>query len=171
MESPKLKIMKTIYLKTRLFLVCFVIIASGISCSKDEASTLEEIAKEEAVTIEAQILELLNIHREGIGKSVLSSNSLAATLAKDHTLFMIDQGKLSHENSDERFERLFSEENANKVGENVAYKYKTADEVMEAWLNSDGHKKNIEGDFTHVGISAIKNDSGQYYFTQVFLRK
>ncbi|WP_298531820.1 CAP domain-containing protein [uncultured Algibacter sp.] len=163
--------MKTAYLKTRMFLVCFAVIISGISCSKDETSIPEEANNEDAVNIEAQILQLVNTHRESIGKSALASNSFAASLAKDHTLFMIDQGKLSHDNSDERFERLFDEEKANKVGENVAYKYNTAEKVMEAWLNSSGHKKNIEGDFTHVGISALKNDAGQYYYTQLFLRK
>ena len=163
--------MKTVFFKIRMFLICFTVIISGISCSKDEASTPEEINYQEAKTTETQILELVNTHRESMGKSILSSNALAADLAKDHTLYMIDQGKLSHDNSDDRFQRLFDEENANKVAENVAYKYKTAQEVMDAWLNSSGHKKNIEGDFTHIGISALKNDAGQYYYTQVFLRK
>ena len=163
--------MKTVFFKTRMFLVCFTVIISGISCSKDEASSPEEIKYEEAKTIETQILQLVNTHRESKGKSTLSSNALAADLAKDHNLFMIDAGKLSHDNSEERFQRLFDEENAKNVGENVAYKYKTAQEVMDAWLDSSGHKKNIEGEFTHIGISALKNDADQYYFTQVFFRK
>ena len=42
---------------------------------------------------------------------------------------------------------------------------------MTAWLNSPGHRKNIEGDFTHIGIGVVKNDAGVYYFTQIFLKK
>ena len=84
---------------------------------------------------------------------------------------MVDQNEISHDNSDKRGLRLINEEQANKVGENVAYKYKNAEEVMEAWLNSSGHKKNIEADYTHIGIGAVKNDVGIYYFTQVFFRK
>jgi len=162
--------MKPIYLKTRTFLVCFTVIISGISCSKEDSS-LNEIINEAALTTENQILQLVNNHRTSLGKPALATNTLAASLAQDHTLFMIDQGEISHDNSEERGLRLINEEKANKVGENVAYKYKTAQEVMEAWLNSSGHKKNIEEDFTHIGISALKNDSEQYYFTQVFLRK
>lgn len=163
--------MNTIYLKTWTFLLCFTVIICSTSCSTDEASSLEEIKNQEAATTETQILQLVNTHRESIGKLALITNSLAASLAKDHTLFMIDQGEISHDNSEERGLRLINEEKANKIGENVAYKYKTAQEVMDAWLNSSGHKKNIEGDFTHVGISAIKSDSGQLYYTQVFFRK
>ena len=145
-------------------------IISGISCSKEDSS-LNEIINEAALTTENQILQLVNNHRTSLGKPALATNTLAASLAQDHTLFMIDQGEISHDNSEERGLRLINEEKANKVGENVAYKYKTAQEVMEAWLNSSRHKKNIEEDFTHIGISALKNDSEQYYFTQVFLRK
>lgn len=163
--------MKTIYLKTWTFLLCFTLVISSISCSKDDVSSPENIKTEEATTIESQILQLVNNHRTNIGKSVLVLNSLAVTLAEEHTLFMINQGEISHDNYEERGLRLVNEEQANKVGENVAYKYKTAQEVMDGWLNSSGHKKNIEGDFTHIGISAIKNDAGQYYYTQVFLRK
>lgn len=180
--------MKTIYLKAWMFLLCFTVVISSISCSKDDTSSDEiqneevensskdedssnENTNEEASTIETQILQLVNTHRTSIGKPVLATNSLAASLAKEHSLFMIDQGKISHDNSEARGLRLVNEENANKVGENVANKYKTAQEVMEAWLNSSGHKRNIEGDYTHIGISALKNASGHYYYTQIFLRK
>lgn len=45
--------------------------------------------------------------------------------------------------------------NAKSVSENITYNYNSPQGVMNAWLNSEGHKKNIEGDYTHFGI-AIK---------------
>ena len=60
--------------------------------------------------------------------------------------------------------------NAKAAGENVAFGYATGETVMEGWLNSPGHKANIEGNFTHIGIAAIKDENGRYYYTQLFFR-
>lgn len=159
--------MKNFYLKTWFIIACFAMFT--VSCSKDDSQ--ENIEKQEAQTINNEILKLVNAHRVNLGKTVLIKNELATQLANDHSEYMINQNEISHDNSDERGLRLINEEQANKVGENVAYRYKNAEEVMEAWLNSSGHKKNIEADYTHIGISAVKNNDGIYYFTQVFFRK
>ena len=160
--------MKTYYFKTWLVFLCLAVITCTVSCSKDDSS--EVIEELEALTVEKEILKLVNAHRENIGKDALSTNDLANKLAKEHTIFMIGKGKISHDNFDDRADRLFDEENANSVGENVAAKQKSAKDVMDAWINSKGHRENIEGNFTHIGISAIKNNSGKYYYTQLFLR-
>ncbi len=160
--------MKTYYLKTWSVLLCFTVLTCTISCSKDDSS--EDIEKLEALSVEENILQLVNAHRVSLGKETLNTNILATQLAKEHNLFMIGQREISHDNFDDRADRLFDEEKANNVGENVAAKQKSAKDVMDAWLNSQGHRENIEGNFTHIGISAIKNDVGQYYYTQLFLR-
>jgi len=41
---------------------------------------------------------------------------------------------------------------------------------MQGWINSLGHKANIEGYFTHIGIAAVKNSQGVYYYAQLFYR-
>jgi uncharacterized protein YkwD len=54
-------------------------------------------------------------------------------------------------------------------GENIAYNQKTEEEVVKAWMNSRGHKKNIlNPNFTHVGFGAAKNRKGQIYWCAVF---
>ena len=47
----------------------------------------------------------------------------------------------------------------------------SAGEVVNMWLNSPGHKRNIEGNFTLTGIGIAEADNGYLYFTQIFLRK
>ncbi len=158
--------MKPFNFKTRLVLVCFAVFMCTVSCSKDESP--EDI---EALSITEEIFQLVNEHRVYIGKEALTINSLATQLAEEHTLFMIHQNTISHDHFDTRADRLFNEENATNVGENVAAKQRTAKDVMDAWLNSRGHRENIEGDFTHIGISAIKNNDGYYYYTQLFLKQ
>lgn len=57
------------------------------------------------------------------------------------------------------------------IGENIAAGFFTVNDVMDAWLASDGHCVNImREEFTEVGMSRIDNDSSQYksYWTQDF---
>ncbi len=83
---------------------------------------------------------------------------------------MISKSEISHDNFNARFEELQQKVAAKGAGENVAAGYPTASSVMDGWLNSAGHKANIEGNFTHIGIAAIKDAQGRYYFTQLFYR-
>ncbi|WP_248724435.1 CAP domain-containing protein [Seonamhaeicola sp. ML3] len=159
--------MKTLHLKTYSILCFCFIILFGSSCSKDNEIT----ESSETLTFVEEIFQLVNAHRKSIGKQELAFNVLANSLAVEHTLYMIDENDISHDDFNQRSDRLFAEENATKTGENVAFGQRTAQAVMDAWLNSPGHRRNIEGDFTHIGIAAIKNSSGTYYFTQLFLKK
>ncbi|MFD1161200.1 CAP domain-containing protein [Hwangdonia seohaensis] len=161
--------MKTYYLRNWFVLLCFAVLACTVSCSKDDSAEANE--RLEALTIEENIFQLVNSHRADIGKEPLAINYLARELAEEHTRYMITQSDISHDHFDDRANRLFDEENAKRAGENVAAKQRSAKDVMEAWLNSSGHRENIEGDFTHIGISAVKNDVGQYYYTQLFLKQ
>jgi uncharacterized protein YkwD len=59
------------------------------------------------------------------------------------------------------------------VAENVAYNFGFNDPVRNAvdgWIKSDGHRKNMEGQFNFTGIGIAKNAKGEYYFTQLFVR-
>ena len=56
------------------------------------------------------------------------------------------------------------------VAENVAEGQMTAREVVDGWLHSPGHKKNIEGNFTLTGIGYASDKKGNIYFTQIFSR-
>ncbi len=161
--------MRPFYFKIWFVLLCFAVLACNVSCSKD--GSIEDIEKQEALSISESILQLVNVHRVSIGKQTLATNTLATQLAKEHTLFMINQKEISHDHFDDRADRLFDEENATNVGENVAAGQQSAQDVMTAWLNSSGHRENIEGNFTHIGIGVIKNDTGKYYYTQLFLKQ
>lgn len=164
--------MKNIYSKSYFAFIFCAVFTCSISCSKDDSG---EIQQEDSInqvdSISKELLQLINKHRASIKKNPLKTNDLATQLADDHTRFMIAQNKLTHENSDVRAQKLFNDEHAVRVAESVANRYDTAQEVLNAWLNSEPHRKNIDDDFTHTGISAIKNSTGTYYYTQIFLTK
>jgi len=54
-----------------------------------------------------------------------------------------------------------------RVGENIGQGYKK-DTIVAAWMASPGHRANILGDFTHIGIGYWVDDAGRGWFTQDF---
>ncbi len=148
-----------------------MLIIGTVSCSKDEAGYDSKDDTSEASSVAEEILKLVNEHRNSVGKEALSFNTLANTLAKEHSMYMIAQNDISHDGFEDRSIRLNQEEQATGTAENVAFKYTSAQAVVTGWINSTRHKQNIEGNYTETGISAIKNESGTYFFTQIFLNK
>lgn len=58
----------------------------------------------------------------------------------------------------------------NWCGENVANGQKTVQAAYTAWMNSAGHRANIENSRgSHTGFGFAKNSAGTYYWTQIFL--
>ena len=77
-----------------------------------------------------------------------------------------------HDGFDDRIEVIIQVEGKLRAsGENVASGHMSATEVVEGWLNSPGHRRNIEGIFSHTGIGLARASDGHIYFTQIFYRK
>lgn len=54
-------------------------------------------------------------------------------------------------------------------GENIAWGQKTPADVMNGWMNSEGHKANIlNSNFTKIGVGYYQNSNGTNYWTQLF---
>lgn len=136
----------------------------------DNGSNDDTNSSGNVTSIVNEILRLTNEHRQSVGTSTLSLNDVATELAIEHTNYMISKNDISHDGFSNRFQELQQQVNAKSAGENVASGYAAAESVMYAWLNSDGHRANIEGNFTHIGIAAIKNAEGRLFFTQLFYR-
>lgn len=83
---------------------------------------------------------------------------------------MIAQNTTSHDGLAERSQAISEQTGAIEVSENVAYGYASTASAMEAWLNSSGHRANLEGNYTHSAIKIIEDADGRPYFTQIFWR-
>lgn len=56
------------------------------------------------------------------------------------------------------------------IGENIAKGQKSPQEVVEAWMNSPGHRANIlNSNFNQIGVGVVQS-GGYYYWTQLFIR-
>ncbi|PKV49775.1 uncharacterized protein YkwD [Aquimarina sp. MAR_2010_214] len=161
-------------MKTSLIKCCaFILLCTVLSCTKDDDNPSTETPGTETpneISITDEILKLVNEYRQNKGLAALTKNTTAEQLAADHTRYMISKGVINHDNFDAKFKTLQEKENATGMAENVANFYPDAQSVVTGWINSDGHRKNIEGNYTHTGIAAIKDESGRYYYTQIFYR-
>jgi uncharacterized protein YkwD len=118
------------------------------------------------------ILYYVNLHRKSIGRKALELNNVESSLAVQHSINMASyKTPFGHDGLNDRAKII-----SKKIGrisvaaENVASGDMTAKEVVDGWLNSPGHKRNIEGDFTLTGIGVAKNNKGIIYYTQIFTK-
>jgi uncharacterized protein YkwD len=119
-------------------------------------------------TFETDLLEAINNHRVSINLNTVKSDKFCGILCEEHCLYMINKGKISHDNFIKRGYEV-KRRGGNKIGETVAYGYSYPQSILMGYLNSSGHKKIIEGEyFTHVGVRVLKNNEGRNYNTLFF---
>ncbi|QED36797.1 CAP domain-containing protein [Antarcticibacterium arcticum] len=167
------------YTLTKQLCLALVCVLMFSSCTKDTDLTEENAAIKTAdlvdyVTyskIETEILKAVNDHRVSKGLTVLKKVDGITFLAADHNDYMIQNKNVSHDNFSYRYTTLVNTIGAKSVSENIGYGYRTSDAVVKAWLNSEGHRSNIEGNFTHFGISVSQDEDGKNYFTNIFARR
>ncbi|WBX74742.1 CAP domain-containing protein [Tenacibaculum pacificus] len=154
-----------------LVVLCALILTSCSSNNDIELIELESYSKLNVKTIETEILSQINDYRINNGFSPLEKSDTIKLQSKKHTDYMIEKDIVSHDFFNTRKEYLNKNINAISVAENVAYGYSSAKSVVNAWIISNGHRNNIEGDFTHFDINAEKNLKGKWYFTNIFVKK
>ncbi len=162
-------------LLTKLPLVALLAVLT-YSCSTDSIDDEAELITADLVIpattpFELEILELINDHRVSIGLNPLQNMDLIKSQAFSHTDYMVETQEVSHDHFYDRSNFLKKNAGALKVSENVAYGYTSAQSLVTAWLKSEGHKANIEGDFTNFDISAEKGTDGKWYYTNIFIKK
>ena len=116
-----------------------------------------------------QLVQLVNDHRESLGKSKLVRNSLADQLAAEHVNYMISKKDVNNDNFEIRWEALEQQANAKEITENVGFDL-SAEKAMNAYLSRVWLRANVEGDFTHTGIAVKKDENGNYFYLQIFYR-
>lgn len=125
--------------------------------------------------MEQEVLALVNSERAKNGLSALSWADDVAAVARAHSSDMINRGFFSHTNPDGEspFDRLKNNGISYRIAaENIAYGQKTPADVMNAWMNSSGHRANIlNKNVTELGVGAVKNNNGTIYWTQVFVAR
>jgi len=146
------------------------------SCSSEDNSNETE-AKLPIVTVydyspmELETMELINNYRVSIGLNALEKINHVSYKSEEHDEYMIANNVVNHDDFVARSENIIKALGALKVSENIAYNYNSAKGAFDAWMNSPGHRENIEGDFTHFGLSIRENPvNGRKYYTNIFVK-
>lgn len=125
-------------------------------------------------SLEDEVIRLVNAERSKNGLAPLTKNWQASRVARYKSQDMIDKNYFAHQSPTygspftmmQSFGLKFS-----AAGENIAYGQRTASEVMNAWMNSPGHRANIlSAAYTEIGVGAAKKANGTIYWTQMFLK-
>jgi len=105
---------------------------------------------------EIDILDLVNKHRASLGLSQLLKNDYISTKCEEHSRYMFENNKASHDYFSIREQEIIDSLEVKSVGENIAYNLSTAEAVLNAWLQSPKHKENLENpNWKLFGISTI----------------
>ncbi|MFJ9950116.1 CAP domain-containing protein [Kitasatospora sp. NPDC091207] len=118
-----------------------------------------------------QVVDLVNVQRAQHGCGPLTADSRLATAAQGHSEDMAARDYFDHASpegyhADHRIEATGYRWNS--WGENIARGQKDPAAVMDAWMNSPGHRANILNcSFKEIGVG-VKTGSGGPWWTQVF---
>jgi uncharacterized protein YkwD len=165
-------------MKAKMFraLLPLAIVFTMVSCSSDSSegnSTDNKVVTSYNYNeVELKLVTLVNNHRASLGLNTLEVINHISFKSEEHNIYMIDNKVVNHDYFQQRSNNLVQVLGAERVGENIAYNYQTAESAMAAWLNSPAHKANIEGDYTHLGISvSVDETTGKKYYTNMFMKK
>lgn len=135
--------------------------------SFETTTTFDAAAIADAQTV----LRLVNIERQKKGAQPLCLNAKLNTASLAHSNDMAARGVLDHTGGD----RSEAGQRAARAGyrgsgwaENIAQGYRTAAQVVNGWMTSSGHRRNIlDPSYRHMGIARVMGRGGPWW-TQMF---
>jgi uncharacterized protein YkwD len=124
-----------------------------------------------ALDFERQVLDLVNQQRASNGCGALRDDSKLTLAAREHSADMANQGYFDHNspNGATPWDRIKAAGYADPSAENIAAGQATPADVMNAWMNSEGHRANILNCSSKaIGIGFWRGGSYGTYWTQDF---
>nr|WP_174733696.1 SafA/ExsA family spore coat assembly protein [Mesobacillus harenae] len=126
-------------------------------------------------SIEVQVIQLTNQERSKNGLKPLASNWELSRVARYKSADMRDKNYFAHNSPTygDPFQMMKSFGiTYRRAAENIAAGQRTPQEVVQAWMNSPGHRKNIlDPNLTQIGVGYVKGGSYGHYWTQMFITK
>lgn len=116
------------------------------------------------------VLAYTNQFRKANGLKQLKGNEVLDAIAQKHSENMAaGKVKFGHDGFAQRNAAAQKKISSIKsFAENVAFGINSGKEAVDLWKNSAGHRKNMLGYFTQIGIGVAKDKQGRIFYTQVF---
>ncbi|MEA4941058.1 MAG: CAP domain-containing protein [Oscillibacter sp.] len=143
--------------------------APATTPSNQSGSTSSNTQKADNQSFEEQVAALVNEQRAANGLQPLTLSSKLSNAARVKSQDMHDKHYFAHESPTygSPFDMLKSFGISYRAaGENIAMGYATPEAVMNAWMNSSGHRANIlNASYTQIGVGYVADGN---YWTQEF---
>lgn len=122
------------------------------------------------LSFESEVIRLVNEIRKENGLKPLTANWELSRVARYKSQDMVDNRYFSHTSptygSPFQMMKAFGL-SYRTAGENIAYGQRTPQIVVNAWMNSSGHRANIlNASYTQIGVGYVANG---HYWTQMFI--
>ncbi|MBZ2174607.1 hypothetical protein K8M07_05030 [Schnuerera sp. xch1] len=122
-------------------------------------------------SVEKEVVRLVNIEREKAGLAPLTHSAELSKVARAKSQDMADKNYFSHNSPTYGDPFAMMKEfgiDYGYAGENIAKGQKSAESVVEGWMNSTGHRENIlNPNFNKIGVGYVESN-GTTYWTQMF---
>lgn len=151
-------------LRTYLLLICLFAMSIPRLYAQQVTHTYKDM--------ENELLQLVNDYRKTIHARPLRQSIFVSNIAERHSRDMATKKvPCGNDGFKERTDKIYeSQRPVYSFAENIACGKLNAKEVMDEWLQSEKHKKNMEGDFNYSGIGIVKN-ADSFYVTEIFILK
>ncbi|TRZ37844.1 sporulation protein [Niallia circulans] len=140
--------------------------------SKPQQAATTTQAASSVSAFEKQVVELTNAERAKNGLPALTLDTNLSKVARAKSEDMSKNNYFDHTSPTygSPFDMMKQFGISYKAaGENIAKGQTTPEQVVKAWMNSEGHRANIlSNKFTHIGVGYVANGN---YWTQQFIGK
>ncbi|CAL1517589.1 CAP domain-containing protein [Chitinophaga sp. MM2321] len=159
-------------LKSRRVLAFLLVVFAAFQVSACSRATSRVDSTNGGKSMDEQILYYTNKFRHSKGLKPLQLDETISQQARRHSRDMASgRTGFGHEGFEDRVAVVTKK--MGRVGaaaENVAYGTLDAEAVVNGWIKSPGHRRNMLGDYTLIGIGTA--DKGRItFFTQVFIKQ
>ena len=141
-------------------------------------TTIEKLSAETLAEYAAEAIKLTNAEREKAGLALLEHSSILteAAMIRAAEVIIVDRaGGQAHTRPDgTSYKDLVTDMglSGRRCGENIARSEATPQFAITAWMNSDGHRKNIlREDYGSIGIGVYQLPNGTLDWVQIFMLK
>ncbi len=119
----------------------------------------------------AAVVTLVNAARRKAGCAAVHTDVRLDTAARGHSVDMVRRGYFAHNTPEGAtpWDRARAAGYPQPTGENIAMGYPDAEAVMNGWMDSPGHRRNILNCASHaIGVGLARDRAGTVYWTQMF---
>ena len=156
-----------------LTFLLMIMLLSVTNCARHQSPNHKSVlTPQQQAAMEQNVLIFVNQYRRAHHLSPLQQSAHYAQISRQHCLAMQRKNDIHHKGFSKRAALVRKHAPRARVSENVGfnYGYTTPEKhVVDSWINSPGHRVNMQGNYHSTGIGVTKSRDGKCYFSQLFV--